>query len=68
MKKRRNLTNNEIGLIKNRYYVIQQKQHPKAKVAKSNTEKGMTSAQGLIGKDFENDLHQALGGKGSFKN
>ena len=68
MKKRRNLTNNEIGLIKNRYYVIQQKQHPKAKAAKSNTEKGMTSAQGLIGKDFENYLHQTLGGKGSFKN
>lgn len=68
MKKRRNLTNNEIGLIKNRYYVIQQKQHPKAKAAKSNTEKRMTSAQGLIGKDFENYLHQTLGGKGSFKN
>ena len=34
----------------------------------TNTGKGTTSAQGLIGKDFENDLHQALGGKGSFKN
>ena len=34
----------------------------------TNTGKGTTSAQGFIGKDFENYLHQTLGGKGSFKN
>ncbi|WP_179300364.1 hypothetical protein, partial [Snodgrassella alvi] len=64
----RRLTNDEIGLIKNRYSVMMQKQGSKAKAAKSNTGKGTTSAQGLIGKDFENYLHQTLGGKGSFKN
>ncbi|KES12494.1 Hepatocyte nuclear factor 1 (HNF-1), partial [Snodgrassella alvi SCGC AB-598-P14] len=43
MKKGRSLTNDEIGLIKNRYSVMMQKQGSKAKAAKSNAGKG-TSA------------------------
>ena len=35
---------------------------------KSNAGKGTTSAQGLVSKDFENYLNQALGGKGNFTN
>ncbi|WP_255556784.1 hypothetical protein [Gilliamella sp. ESL0441] len=31
-----------------------------------NAGKGTNSAQGLVGKDFENYLNQTLGGKGSF--
>ena len=40
MKKGRRLTNDEIGLIKNRYSVMLQKQGSKAKAAKSNAVKG----------------------------